>query len=323
MTNETSLPIAGEFRSAVDALPPALRALLNAELAAGNRIVSAGHHHPAPPVGAFVMLEQPVSTQPRRSTHDISFYDRNSSSYRGEFADSQRFFFVLEAPGPEPEPPDMDAIREAANPAPLIDPSTPPSMPDAWTRFQKSREIDYAMWREGVGYDLEALADVSSTERAAIVASLVPPSDWRDVEALVAIGSPSALEALGMAAREGDISVRLAIASRAPQLVPDAVRTDMLLQALASADIMGGLSEALDQMEEFHPPPVIDALFAALMEREGAVAYHCAATLAVIHGVIASRMDWSMRPLFLQFNTDDLKARRAALLELRQRLGLG
>lgn len=316
MTDGAVPPIPEAFRAAVASLPPALRALLDSELAAGNRIVSVGHHHPAPPVGAFVMLEQMVSTRPRHSTADIRFHDRNSSSHRGEFADPERFFFLLEAPGPPPEPPDMDAIREAANRTP------PPTAGGAFTRFQRSRRIDYGRWREGIGYDLDALAEVTATERAAIMASLIPPSDWRDVEALVAIGSPEALEALRQAAEHAPTSIRLAILERAPALVPEALRLDMLLRALASADIMNGLSAALDEMEVFHPPAIIAALFAALMEREGDIAYHCAATLAVIHGLIESRLDWSMRPLFLRFNTDDLDQRKAAWHALRQQLGL-
>ena len=80
--------------------------------------------------------------------------------------------------------------------------------------------------------------------------------------------------------------VRLAVADRAPARVPDGVRTDMLLCALESAEIMSGLSAALDLMETFHPPVVIDALFAGLIERDGDIAYHCAATLPVIYGKI-------------------------------------
>jgi hypothetical protein len=106
------------------------------------------------------------------------------------------------------------------------------------------------------------------------------------------------------------------VARHAPELVDPSRRIAMLVQALETAQITSGLSEALDQIETFHPPPVIDALFRGLVEREGDVAYHCAEMLAVIHGAVPSRYDWSMRPLFLRFNTDDREARREALAEL-------
>ncbi len=93
--------------------PSALRALVEAELAAGNTIDEIGHSHPAPPVGAYIKLAKKISTRPRASGSGLSFYERNSSLYSGEFTDAKRFFFVLEAPNPPPPEPDMDAIRKA------------------------------------------------------------------------------------------------------------------------------------------------------------------------------------------------------------------
>ena len=98
--------------------PPVLRALIEAELAAGNTIEEIGHSHPAPPVGAYFKLTNKVSTRPRTSGGGIDFYDRNSSIYSGEFTDAKRFFFILEPPNPPPPEPDMDAIRKAPEPKP-------------------------------------------------------------------------------------------------------------------------------------------------------------------------------------------------------------
>jgi hypothetical protein len=105
----------------IDAFPPALRALIEAELAAGNAIVETGQGSPAPPVGAWVRLAQPVTTRPRAATPDLGFHDRRSSLWSGEWTDPRRFYFVLEPPGPPPPEPDMDAIRRAAQP-----PTAPP-----------------------------------------------------------------------------------------------------------------------------------------------------------------------------------------------------
>lgn len=95
----------------ISAFPVALRALIEAELRAGNRIVEVSSTFPAPPAGAYVMLANPVTTRPRESSPGVGFYDRRSSSYSGEFADPQRFYFVLEPPHPPEPAPDMDAIR--------------------------------------------------------------------------------------------------------------------------------------------------------------------------------------------------------------------
>ncbi len=96
--------------------PPPLRALIEAELAAGNDIVEIGHSFPAPPAGAYFKLAQKVSTRPRASSGDLSFYERNSSIYSGEFTDAKRFYFVIEPPNPPPPEPDMNAIRKALEP---------------------------------------------------------------------------------------------------------------------------------------------------------------------------------------------------------------
>ncbi|HMP84050.1 MAG TPA: hypothetical protein PKA41_15230, partial [Verrucomicrobiota bacterium] len=96
--------------------PAALRALIEAELAAGNSIVEVGHSHPAPPAGAYFKLANKVTTRPRSSSDGVSFYERNSSIYSGEFTDAKRFYFVIEPPNPPPPEPDMDAIRKAHEP---------------------------------------------------------------------------------------------------------------------------------------------------------------------------------------------------------------
>lgn len=104
-----------EQQKELERFPPQLRALIDAELAAGNSIVEFGHGFPAPPAGAYLKLANKVGTRPRASGDGISFYERNMPSYSGEFTDSKRFFFVLEPPNPPPPEPDMNAIRAALN----------------------------------------------------------------------------------------------------------------------------------------------------------------------------------------------------------------
>ena len=78
--------------------PVALRTLIETELASGNSIVEIGHSFPAPPAGAYIKLASIVSTRARDNGDGLSFYDRNNSSYSGEFTDAKRFYFVLEPP---------------------------------------------------------------------------------------------------------------------------------------------------------------------------------------------------------------------------------
>ncbi len=157
MADHVAMPddISPRYAGDVALLSEPLRALLLAEVAAGNGIIEVGHSHPAAPVGVYFKLAGPVTTRPRASDTLLRFRQRGSSLYNGEFTDTTGFCFILEAPLPPPDAPDMDAIRAAANaprPAPPL-----PRGDGAHDRFIRSMVIDYDKWHDGIGYDLEAL----------------------------------------------------------------------------------------------------------------------------------------------------------------------
>ena len=193
----------------------------------------------------------------------------------------------------------------------------------ALDRFVRSLFIDYEKWHDGVGFDLDALREVTPTERVVAESRLDATHDWRDVEALAVLaelGSASAERSLRDALKSGSQEIRLAIMKHAPHLVDAAARTDMLVNALEVATPFDAFTDTLEQVERFHPPPVVDALWRGVDTRQGDVAVHYAAMLAFIHGKADSAFDWSMRPLFLKFNTTSSAERRAAIAELRSRL---
>lgn len=340
------------LKARIDQLPEALRTLVEAELAAGNSIVEIGGS-PAPPVGLAVFLARPVTTRARAHAEGYTFYERNSSSWSGEFTDHRRYYFVLEPPrAPEPMP-DMDDIRarlnaagQQASPAPA--PLTPAAASDlspaeraireraatgshggagasssALDRFRSSMNLDYEKWREGIGYDLEILRTASEAERAEIESLLVNRSvrNWRDVEALAALQTLKAQAALRRALDEGDVEVRLAVLRYAPESVPSERFTEVLVDALGKAVIFGGLTAALDLVSQHHPPAVEAALWRGVLEREGDVATHFAAMLLFLRGQASTPLDWSQRPFWLRFKTEDREARRAAFRELCSRVG--
>ncbi len=160
----------------------------------------------------------------------------------------------------------MDAIRArhlpSAQPAmkPMRGPVAP-SVPTASSskpetpveRFQRSMIIDYEKWHDGIGYDLGVLREASAEERKAIETLLLNGGvgDWRDVEALAALGTSRALEALKAPVNSKDHKVRAAVIEYAPELVPDTKRTASIIKALDSADLYSGLSETLDQIKDF------------------------------------------------------------------------
>ena len=197
-------------------------------------------------------------------------------------------------------------------------------MTDAIDRFLGSLVIDYEKWHDGIGYDVNALREATPEERKVAESHLDATRDWRDVEALAVLaqlGSATAEQSLRGALRSGSHEIRLAVMRRAPALLDDDARTAVLLHALESATIFDAFTATLDQVERFHPPAIVDALWRGLTTRQGDVAAHYAAMLAFIYGKADSSFDWSLRPLFLKFNTESEAERRAAIVELRALVG--
>ena len=171
---------------------------------------------------------------------------------------------------------------------------------------------------------LAGVAEATPAERAFAESHLDATRDWRDVEALAVLaqlGSTTADRSLRTALRTGSHEIRLAVLRHAPRLVEEQARTELLLHALEGATIMDGLVATLSEVESFHPEPIVDALWRGLTTRPGDVAVHYAAMLAFLYGKAESTFDWSLRPLFLRFNTPSATERQAALEELRTLIG--
>jgi hypothetical protein len=302
-----------------DRLPPVLRVLLEAELRAGNRVAEVGHAFPAAPIGAWFLLERPLLTRARASGGGIDYYYRNHPRYSGEITDATRHFFLLEPPG-EPAPTPASHSRDNVAHEPPA--QRAPVSSGLVARFKASRNLDYEKWREGTGYDLEAIAQATPQERREMERSILAAGiqGWRDVEALVTLGSAKSRAALRKALRAGSAEVKMAILRRAPDLVSASARTRCLCDALRTADFFEGLSEALQEAQIHHPPAVIAELFRGLEDRPGGIAVHFAALLYFLHGKTSDPFDWNHRPFFLTFHTEDRAERAAAVKELRRRL---
>lgn len=321
------MTIPRQFQQDADHLPVELRALLAAELEAGNEVTIVGHSFPAPPVGAYFLLARPVTTRPRQSGDGLVFRDYGSSLYSGGFTDAQGFFHILEAPLPAPEEPDMDAIREAHNPPWTPPEPAPPSQPappapTPLSRFEESMAIDYEKWHDGIGYDLSQIELANAEERKTIEMLVVfhKPRGWRDVEALAALDTPRTRQTLRETLEDGDAELRAAVLRYAPGVATPIERTESIVRALQTAAPYAGLSQTLDQVAEHHPAEVIDALLRNALTREGAVACHLAAMLMYVHGKAAEPFDWAQRPFFLRFNTEDRGEREQIFRELCEKI---
>ena len=192
------------------------------------------------------------------------------------------------------------------------------------SRFIDSMNIDYEKWRDGISYDLEALAEANKEEREQIERILVnkDSTDWRDIEALAILDTPKARSTILRALVGDKNEVNMAVLRFAPELVSNQVKTRVLVKALKSASFFDGFSITLNIVSEYHPEEVIHELFHGLIYREGEIAVHFAAMLFYIFGKAETIFDEEYRNFFLKFNTSILSERKLVFKELCEKINV-
>lgn len=196
---------------------------------------------------------------------------------------------------------------------------------EAFDRFQRSMAIDYAKWHDGVGYALEEVPRLSADDRE-LAEQLVlsrGASDWRDVEALDAFGSPRALAAMQQALDSADLTVKLEAATRLRRrsLLSDDAIDDILIQALDHATLRNGLTQLL-QMVSQHPSPAVKRkLLACTLTGHDDLRAHAAAMVHFLYGKAQSTFDVAHRPLYLRFSSPVMAERQQAYRALCADIG--
>lgn len=194
----------------------------------------------------------------------------------------------------------------------------------AYDRFVRASAMDHDAWHDGRGHDLDAIREANADERHRIEQFLLAQGvrHPRDVEALAALHSPAADEALRAAIRSDDPAIRAAVIDHAPQLLTPLERERELVARIDAADAFAGLDATLRQVEDVHPPTVIDAMLRRIARDPGVAAVHFAAMLLYLHGQANEPFDWEQRPFFLRFNEGNPEDHRAAFRALCDRIGV-
>jgi hypothetical protein len=326
-------------------VPPALKPLLERELAAGNMLkdVEIGRGEHAGKVA--LVLKRRFHTSPSSVPAGVKYRESERKFGRiFEFVTKDDSFSLLtvefkEIPlqkitGPtnvteeqiaRPKPPAREAERQkqleterAVGPILTKFRKQHPDCSAAAQKFLASMQLDFDMWHDGEGYDLDALEKIPESECEAIESLLIhhKPRDWRDIEALGLFDSPTARRAVQAALKHSDPKVRREAMQQVPEKVSPAKRAALLIHALKTKGLYSGLSEALDEVEEFHPAKVIQTLLRGALARDGEAAVHFAAMLYFLHGKAKEPFDWDYRPFFLKFHTTDRVEREAIFREL-------
>jgi uncharacterized membrane protein len=199
----------------------------------------------------------------------------------------------------------LDELRE------LIDePRT-----DAWTRFVTSMEMTQDVWRDGTGYDLDALQAMSSIERGAMAELITTrlgnrnrTPDWRDLEAAHAFGLTDVLKQL---ADDPDPLVRI----RALELVgaDGAVETELCSTLHESRDA-NVVSRALDRVANYPTADVMNALISRVRRLDANFIYAALVLLEVFADVADT---WAERPFLFEVQAEGADGPRMAALLAR------
>jgi hypothetical protein len=197
---------------------------------------------------------------------------------------------------------------------------------EAYQLFLDSMIIGFDQWHDGTGYDLEALGRLGPEERASIeellVKNLKEAGDWRDVQALVALGATSARAAADEArfhrnTKVRNYALRIAIDSLNPEDKTEEYVTELeeqVIQAVKHGDFR--IAERMPTMR------VKKALLNCAREADSVTRVNAAALLLYLCGGASEPFDWSQRPFFLLFAEEDPKMLYYAWEHLRKRTGL-
>ena len=181
-------------------------------------------------------------------------------------------------------------------------------------------------WRDGIGFDLDSLAALSASEKDSLTPllanRLAEHGDWRDMEALAAIGTPAAKSAIRQALNSSNLETQLHAAKQLSEIGEPVDLEGIIIAALRGTGLSSGLSQALDFAEQHPSPRLQQALLHLALNGTEDQRIHSAA-LALYHGGKADEaFDWNHRPFFLRFGDDDRRVQIEAYRELCARLGL-
>jgi HEAT repeat protein len=181
-------------------------------------------------------------------------------------------------------------------------------------------------WRDGIGFNIEALRKVTDSEREVLVKILAERletnPDWREIEALGAIGTAAAKEILRRSAEHGNSKTRLHAAEHLAKTGEPEKLESVIIETLRKTSLGSGLSKAIDMAEQHPSPRILETLLDLALNGNEDQRINCAALALYLGGKAKEAFDWNHRPFFLKFCHDDRKVQIEAYKELCERLGV-
>jgi len=184
-----------------------------------------------------------------------------------------------------------------------------PSSP-AMTRLIKSMKIGYIEWHDGISYDLEALKEFSPLELEYIETLLLSRKneDWRDVEALAALRTPAAIQALKDCLESPNLDCRFfAVRYLKEMNILDRV-DQVLVAALPLTKIGEGFSLALALAKDYPSEAIKGIVLWCCLNGNESIRVLCVAMVLYLYGITTDYYDTSHQIVF-EFHEPDRQKR--------------
>ncbi len=195
-----------------------------------------------------------------------------------------------------------------------------------YQRFLDSMVMDFDKWHDGTGYDLKILKQLEPGEKASIekllIKNLEQDGNWRDVEALAALGTAQAWAAVERAKFHNETKVRkyaLRISINRQDSNDMSEKDLAKLEELVITAVKHGDFEIAEKIPTMG---VKKALLDSIPGFKSEVRVSAAAFLLYLCDQAPEPFDWSQRSFFLLFGKDDPRMFQHAWEHLRKRTGL-
>ncbi|BCY17463.1 MAG: HEAT repeat domain-containing protein [Chloroflexi bacterium] len=199
--------------------------------------------------------------------------------------------------------PSSEFRRESGDPQPATG--------KAYDRFMESMKIDYYKWHDGIGYDLDALNELDSSELKQVEDLLISRKDrdWRDVEALAALNTPGSIQALRDTLTSPNLECRLMAVRYLKDLGIEDHIEEVIVQTLPQTSIGDGMTYALTLAKLYQTENIRRAVLRSAFTGKDDIRVHCAAMALYLYGISKSDFDKDFKIIF-EFHEKDFNARK-------------
>lgn len=180
----------------------------------------------------------------------------------------------------------------------------------ALEQFFTSMNIGFYEWHEGIGYNIDALKELSSDEIKTVEKLLISrkDEDWRDVEALAALRTEATIQALKDCLDSPNLDCRLFAVRYLKEMGIEDHVEDVVIRTLPETRVGEGMTYALNLARDYPTDRVRNTVLRCALHGNDSIRVHCAALALLLHGKARTEAK-SYQGIVYEFNNKDMHAR--------------